>query len=539
MKPVLLIDICHFYGLTENLGVASICSFLRDKNYDVSLLSLYNWDLENKPEAQKKYAEEIAGKYSLVGMSMFFTNADLIYQLSREIKLANPECRIFCGGRLASDAYVDIFNESEDIDYIILGDGEIPVLNLVRVLEEGSDVDALESVVTRNNYLAGEKLPAIYDMKEVIWPARDFLKYNFQGDYYTARIYMSRGCCGNCSFCSFNSYSKKRRTKCWIGRDISDVLQEVKYLYDVYGIRSFTVNDGSIEDPGVLGKERLKQFCSGIFSMGIKATFFAFIRAETFKSEKAEDVSLLKTMKQAGFVQLYVGIETANEKELKLFRKRATIKDNLSILSLLEDIGFETSHFGFIFLTPFSDRNTIRDNIEFLKEARSPLISRYIEKVWLLYETDLHHIVRQAGLLMEDFNYKTPLNYVFEDPYVQKIDDFYEAVIRKSRLMQYDYEIIKFIGYYSSMKFIFEEQLADIIREYNVFRNEYSKELYNYFKIIYYDQDLERAISAYDPFLQRCTDLMQCFNLLKLKMMRKKEIREYTINMKKRGNVNG
>lgn len=539
MKSILLIDICHFYGLSENLGIASVCSFLRDKNYDVSLMSLYNWDIEDKPEEQKKYAKEIANNYSLVGMSMFFTNVDLIYQLSNEIKRANPDCKIFCGGRLASDAYVNIFQETKDIDYVILGDGEIPVWNLIEALNNGSDVEVLDSIVTKNNYFLDEKMPAIYDMKKVIWPARDFLKHNFQGDYYTARIYMSRGCCGDCSFCSFNSYSKKRKTKCWIGRDIADVLNEVKYLYDSYGIRSFTINDGSVEDPGGLGKKRLKQFCEGILSMNIKATFFAFIRAETFSSDRMDDITLLKMMKKAGFVQLYAGIEAANEKELKLFKKRATVSDNENILSLLNHIGFETSHFGFIFFTPFSNRTTIKENILFLKKAKSPLISRYIEKVWILYDTQLHHIVKSEGLLGSDFNYKTPLNYSFKDSYIQQIDDFYETVIRKSELMQHDYEIIKFIGYYSSMKFIFETELADIIEEYNQFREKYASELYHYFKIIYYEQDLEKAISTFDSFFQKCNYLMKSFNLLKLKMMRKKEIREYTISMKKRGNNDG
>ena len=71
-----------------------------------------------------------------------------------------------------------------------------------------------------------------------------------------ARIYSSRGCCANCSFCTHNCYNT---SKTWRGRSVKEVFDEMVDVHQKYGISVFMFNDSSIEDPGFLGKARLEE----------------------------------------------------------------------------------------------------------------------------------------------------------------------------------------------------------------------------------------------------------------------------------------
>src|SRR5690606_15468610 len=122
-------------------------------------------------------------------------------------------------------------------------------------------------------------------------------------------------------------------------------------IYNEFGIRSFTFNDGSFEDPGQLGKQRILDFCNAVVSHDTEPfSFWCFIRADSFCEN---DLSLIQLMRKSGFTQVYIGIEAASPEDLKLYGKNATPLDNERSIQLFKkcDIDVQT---GFMIINPFS-----------------------------------------------------------------------------------------------------------------------------------------------------------------------------------------
>ena len=254
----------------EHLGTASIAAYL-EQHFVPVLLKRIPFEPEN-PNIEKMF-QELPEDVKLFGFPLFNTNAEVIYRLAKKIKERDNECKIFVGGRLATDAYDLILNDCADIDFVVLGDGEVPVWKVVEAMEAGKNLSGLPSIVLQGQTKVEDKYPYIVDINEIPWVSRQYLEQIIELGSGTARLTTSRGCCANCSFCSFNSYSNKMKSKRWQGRDIKDIYHEVIDLYNRYGIRSFSFNDGSFEDPGKLGKERIREFCNLIIAYPVKFHF--------------------------------------------------------------------------------------------------------------------------------------------------------------------------------------------------------------------------------------------------------------------------
>lgn len=203
-----------------------------------------------------------------------------------------------------------------------------------------------------------------------------------------ARIYSSRGCCANCSFCTHNCYNT---SKTWRGRSVKEVFDEMVDVHQKYGISVFMFNDSSIEDPGFLGKARLEELCEHMLKYEDELYVFCYIRAETF-SEK--DGQLLEKMHSAGIVSLFVGIESANEKDLKLYNKIANVQQNEQAMQLFKNKGFRIMP-AFIMFNPLSDTDTLYSNFMFCKKHELYLSCYYESQLAIFKGAKIESHIRE------------------------------------------------------------------------------------------------------------------------------------------------
>ncbi len=234
----------------DNLGIGSICSYLRSKNMPVTLAYL-------KPNMiNDTYISEKLKDFDAYGLTFYANNAKYVFQAAELIKKHNSCATVFLGGYLASDAPKEILYDCSYIDYIVLGAGEKIVYQMMQFLQNGNKerIHSMASVVTRDDI--SEKIKAPINVCEMPFPARDNLTYSLKNGEQIARIYTARGCCGHCSFCSVNQMYKK-----WQGRPPKDILNEINQIHEKYKVNSFMFVDSSFEDPGRLGKERISELC--------------------------------------------------------------------------------------------------------------------------------------------------------------------------------------------------------------------------------------------------------------------------------------
>ena len=286
----------------EDVGVNRISAFL-DNNQINNIVVHIEQDLD----VAEKYCKLAHGEF--FGISVYGSNVIEAAELGRYIKHRNPNALIFWGSQYVSLAYEELLKKYEDtVDIMVLGDGEYPILN---ILESGKK--SIHEITKSNPYLASKddyknKRPCLMDIQDLPWPKHD-VKIMKKHLYTTIKT--STGCAGNCAFCGF------LRRK-WTGYTGSQVYNELVRIRKKYDIRAFMLADNSFEDPGVTGKRRINDLLDCIESGDEKFSFFANIRAESFK-ESDSDIHLLERMKKCGFSQLFVGVESGNDDDLRLY----------------------------------------------------------------------------------------------------------------------------------------------------------------------------------------------------------------------------
>lgn len=508
----------------EHLGTASIASYLKQHNIEAELkLIVYdpkNYDTEN-------ITKNIPPS-DIIGFPIFSTNAPIIYDLSKSLKKRYPEVLISVGGPLATDAADEILRDCQDIDFITLGDGEETYLRLSEAIKSNLDIETIPHILFRNDKFKVGKTPYVIEIEELPWVSRQYLKQVLKRGFITARLTAARGCCANCSFCSHNSYTKGTK-KIWRGRCITDVFDEAVHLYKEYGIQSFTFNDGSFEDPGNLGKERIKTFCDLVISSGYHFHFSAFLRADTFS---VDEVQLIKRMKEAGFTRVFIGIESQNETDLKFYNKRATTQQNLDSIDLFKSCGISVIP-GFMLFNPVSTLNSLKENYIFLKDIKLWRPNLFVSKLEIYYKTDMYYKCRELSVLNDNYSYLNPGAYRFIDDDVAMIWEFIEDNLIDSIVFtQYDRVIYNFHNYLCSILPLFPNDVEVYFDQLHVILSDVSTVLMTYFFDLYYIQDFRKAKENIPILEQNMSDLVLKIQSLKTKLMLHKSIRSFMLQFK-------
>jgi radical SAM superfamily enzyme YgiQ (UPF0313 family) len=226
------------------------------------------------------------------------------------------------------------------IDYIVIGEGEEAIGELLSAIEGKQDVSGIEGIA----YLSNGKV--IYTPKRA--PITDFNKLplpNFSlVRYAKIKIYpvgRTRGCGMDCEFCTVKgkprNASPERLLEC-----ISSLLEtnDARYF--------FIVDDlfGQKQDEAIRFCNMLRDYQKNI---GRRLALTVQIRLD-----KAKDLQLLSAMRQAGINTVAIGFESPIEEELKAMNKHLRPEDMLALTRIFHKFGF-LIHGMFIFGYPLTE----------------------------------------------------------------------------------------------------------------------------------------------------------------------------------------
>ena len=463
----------------EFLGINRIYAHLQLKNIDCVLTELFH-DVDINAQYEK-----IDLSCEFFGFSIFSDSADFIYKFSDYIKTSIPNSVIFFGSIFASNCFNLIFNDCNSVDIIVLGQGEKPLEDFFTSKANSIDeiVKTHKNLVSRKYYQGKEFCDL--DINSLCLPSREILRSKRS---LIADLITKHGCAGNCSFCSV------REKKSY--RSAASIFNEIIDIYKTTGVRCFNISDPSFEDYRTNGKKIIDTLCDSILEYGVKFSFRCFIRADSFKKE---DTKLLLKMKKAGFNNIFIGVEAANNNDLKIFKKRATKDDNYKILELLNEVGIEPKY-GFIMINPYSTYESLYENFEFLDHFRCADLSAYINCLEIYYNSDIYKKLEQDGMLSESYSYiNNLLGYKFIDEFAKNVFEFIRNKFTNSEVTHAVSDYHNFVYMLSYMAPLlgseaeyFEEQKrmmdAELYRAHN-----------DYFSDIYIRKDL---ISAEKKFTE-------------------------------------
>jgi len=173
---------------------------------------------------------------------------------------------------------------------------------------------------------------------------------------YPVLPYMaSRGCYwGKCTFCThshiYDSYYRKENE--------DRVAEDLEYLGKRHNTRFFTFSDEAISP------NAFSRMSQAILKRKLKMKALGMIK---FESDTVLSPSLFEDMCQAGFIMLFFGLESANDRILSIIEKGTDQENEKTVLKNSSDAGI-WNHLYLFFGFPTEERHEAEDTINFTKE---------------------------------------------------------------------------------------------------------------------------------------------------------------------------
>ena len=407
-KRILFISISSVERFS-NTGIDQLCGYLRKKGYHIDIKYYH------RHEKVEFIQRDVLNNYDVYGFSVVGPNYNKCVKVMDYIKRHEPRSVVYFGGAFATMYYKEMLEENINLDYIILGDGEEPTEILLENIFQNKNMPC-ESIASQKDF---EHKKACYSEVVSHFPAFDYyekdsLDENIKKTH--SMLTKTNVCTGHCTFC----FERKGKI---IFRDIDEIIEEIKHVHTTYGIKKFYFCDDDLLDPNDnMIRNRIKELCQKILQLDYKLVFTCFIKAVSFKNTE-EDKQLLRLMYKAGFSSMFVGIEAANEKDLRIYNKKARTPDNYTIMKLLKEAGIYPV-IGFINLNPYSTPESIRTNFSFLVEHDISKVALYISILRPYKNTPIYKMMIRDGLIDPGYSFNDFMHYSFVDKKIGQIADF-------------------------------------------------------------------------------------------------------------------
>lgn len=335
----------------ENLGIRYIKSYLNKHGYCIDILEnqFYNFD-------SVKLAEVI-NEYDVIGFSINYCGQVQI--LEELLKIIDTKDKIiYLGGHFASICYDSLLKDFIDINFIMIADGELSTLQLIREDYKYEKVNNVVYLDCMGN-LVKNRVSLVDNLDDLEFPYRDENSF-YLGDNHFSMI-SSRGCYNRCSYCSVGSFTQNFFNNAIRFRSAEDIVEEILELSRKYNVKYITFLDDLFVGTDKNSQERARKFANLIIENGIE--IFFSIQC----SVKSIDYEVFSLLYKAGLRNVLIGIENFSQNALKYFNKFQDVADVKKSIALLQHIGIPISY-GFIMYYPEMENKEILENISILKD---------------------------------------------------------------------------------------------------------------------------------------------------------------------------
>lgn len=368
------------FAVTFPLGLAYLAAALERNGHQAIVIdSLAGHEPPTAPGPDGLYrcgmseAELVAAtlrvKPDLIGLTCAYT---VQYRTTRSLAQAIKRATstpIVIGGAHCSALPTETLNEG-CFDYVVVGEGELPLLALCSHIEHGTSLAGVHGIAYRDTATGSmcetDKEP-IKDVNTVAAPARHLFDmptyihspYSHNGSTLRmpyATMITSRGCPLKCSFCSVHTiWGRNNRT-----REPQQVVDEIEYLSKEYGVREIHFEDDML----TLDRKRIIAICRELIDRKLDITWTTpnGVYVNTLNLE------MLQAMKASGCYQLALAIESGSESVLRnLMQKHISLKYAREVVKWMRELKMGV-YFFLIIGMPGEKEADVLKTVEYAKE---------------------------------------------------------------------------------------------------------------------------------------------------------------------------
>lgn len=391
MKVLLIIydndSYIHFFPL----GAAYIASALRNAGHDITI---YNQDVYHYPE------------YHLVD---YLTNNDFdvatigivagYYQYQKLLKISDainsvPNRPFYILGGHGPSPEPEYFLRKTKADAIIIGEGEISIVNLLVAIEKNIKLSLVNGIVylDNENVVITKPQELIKDIDSIPFPAWHLFPMDYYSLFREPKIKNSercfpvlsgRGCTFRCNFCY-------RMDKGFRPRSTENIIEEIKILKKRYNISYIYFADELF----MASSKRTKELCKAFIDTDLNIRWSCNGRLNYATPD------VLKIMKKSGCVFINYGIESMDNNVLKNMDKNLTTNQIINGIETTIAEGISPG-FNMIFGNIGDNAETLKKDVDFLLKYSDYSQLRTIRPVTPYPGSPLYYYAIEKGLLKD------------------------------------------------------------------------------------------------------------------------------------------
>ncbi len=335
--------------LAMPIGIAYLAAVLEKASYKVEII-----DVPGRGVEAIRLSDD--GRFNVMGvnddeaLALIDPNSDTIgistmfsqewphqRKFINKVRQRFPDATIVVGGEHATAMAEYTLRDCPAIDYLIKGEGELALLELVYKTRSGLPVGDISGIcyLKDGKYIDNGLAPRIANIKQMPWPAwhlidvEPYFRPNFTmgiGRGRNIAMLATRGCPYQCTFCSNPTMWTTRYTM----RSVEDVVSEIED-----NIRRYNVNSIDFYDlTAIVQKQWILDFTKEIKARNIDVVW----QLPSGTRSESLDENVISSLSQAGCEFLVYAPESGSERTLNMIKKRVNL-DNmlLSIKAALEN----------------------------------------------------------------------------------------------------------------------------------------------------------------------------------------------------------
>lgn len=373
------------------MGLAYIASALRNAGHEVTI---YNQDMHHYPESHLiDYLSH--NDFDVVGVGVIAG----YYQYQKLLKISEainsvPNRPFYILGGHGPSPEPEYFLRKTNADAIVIGEGEISIVNLLTTLENNTNLSSVNGIAyfEEGKLVVTRPQELIKDIDSISFPAWDL----FPMDYYSLlrepkiknsercfTVLSGRGCTFKCNFCY-------RMDKGFRPRSAESIIEEVEVLKRKYRISYIYFEDELF----MSSSKRTKELCKAFIDADLNIRWSCNGRLNYATPD------VLKFMKKAGCVFINYGIECMDDKILKNMNKNLSTEQIIKGIEATLAEGISPGY-NIIFGNIGENADTLQKGVDFLLKYDDHSQLRTIRPVTPYPGSPLYYYAIEKGLLKD------------------------------------------------------------------------------------------------------------------------------------------
>ena len=323
------------------LGTIQAAAVVRDAGFNVSL---FDSNLRNSPEEITAFLQHERPQYVVIYDDCFNYLTKMCLTKMREAAFTMAKlskkfgCTVIVSSSDAVDHYEKYFLNA--VDYVIKGEGEESLRELLLCLEKRGDPSLISGLVFRKlgQTVVTGKRHVMNDLDRLPIPAWDLVEmkpyrkvWRKHHGYFSLNIATTRGCPFKCNWCAKPIYGSRYNS-----RTPEHVLKEIEMLIDNYNPDHFWMCD----DIFGLKPGWVQRFRDQVKEKKLKFRYKIQSRVDLLLQEDTIDA-----LAESGAETVWVGAESGSQKILDAMDKGTTVEQIREATALLRKKGIKVGFF--------------------------------------------------------------------------------------------------------------------------------------------------------------------------------------------------